>query len=39
VAAEIEAIRAGKWDAQIEKRIGTDEDVTDKVAPSSPSEV
>ena len=39
VAAEIEAIRAGKWDAQIEKRLDADEYATDKMAPSSPSEV
>lgn len=39
VAAEIEAIRAGKWDAQIEKRLGADEYVTDKMTPSSQSEV
>jgi hypothetical protein len=39
VAAEIEAIRAGKWDTQIEKRLDTDEYATDKTAPASPSEV
>ncbi|KAH8999132.1 hypothetical protein EDB92DRAFT_1832589 [Lactarius akahatsu] len=32
VAAEIEAIRAGKWDAQIEKRLEVGEYVTDKMA-------
>ncbi|KAH9062720.1 hypothetical protein EDB87DRAFT_255488 [Lactarius vividus] len=31
VAAEIEAIRAGKWDAQIEKRLEVGEYVTDKM--------
>ena len=39
VAAEIEAIRAGKWDAQIERRLGSDEYVTDRIALSSQSDV
>ncbi len=39
VAAEIEAIRAGKWDAQIEKRLGVGEYVTDNMALSPQSEV
>ena len=39
VAAEIEAIRAGKWDAQIEKRHDADKYATEKMVPSSPSEV
>ncbi|KAI9466996.1 hypothetical protein BJY52DRAFT_1235753 [Lactarius psammicola] len=38
VATEIEAIRAGKWDAQIEKRLGDGEYVTDRVGHSSQSE-
>ncbi|KAI9448053.1 hypothetical protein H4582DRAFT_1898251 [Lactarius indigo] len=38
VAAEIEAIRAGKWDAQIEKRLEVGEYVTDKMALSSQSD-
>lgn len=39
VAAEIEAIRAGKWDAQIERRLGSVEYVTDRIALSSQSDV
>ncbi|KAF8261396.1 hypothetical protein EI94DRAFT_1746111 [Lactarius quietus] len=38
VVAEIEAIRAGKWDAQIEKRLEVDEYVPDNMAPSPQSE-
>jgi hypothetical protein len=39
VAAEIEAIRAGKWDSEIEKDIAVDETTPDKLAPSPQSEV
>jgi hypothetical protein len=39
VAAEIEAIRAGKWDSEIEKSIAVDKTTPDKPAPSPQSEV
>lgn len=39
VAAEIEAIRAGKWDSEIEKDIAVDETTSDKLASSPQSEV
>jgi hypothetical protein len=34
VAAEIEAIRAGKWDVKIEKDLGVDETTPDRPSPS-----
>lgn len=39
VAAEIEAIRAGKWDTEIEKGLEVDETTPDRLAPSPQSEV
>ncbi|KAH9999858.1 hypothetical protein BJV77DRAFT_975101 [Russula vinacea] len=38
VAAEIEAIRAGKWDSEIEKDFAVDETTSDKLASSPQSE-
>ncbi|KAI0304121.1 hypothetical protein BC826DRAFT_981631 [Russula brevipes] len=38
VAAEIEAIRAGKWDTKIEKGLVVDESTPDRPPPSPPSE-
>jgi len=39
VAAEIEAIRAGKWDTKIEEDLGVDESNSDGLALSPKSEV
>jgi hypothetical protein len=39
VAAEIEAIRAGKWDTKLEKGLEIAEDSPDRLAPSPQSEV
>src|SRR5579863_3322556 len=39
VAAEIEAIRSGKWDTELEKGLGIAEGTPDKLAHSPQSEV
>lgn len=39
VAAEIEAIRAGKWDTKLEMGLGIAEDIPDRPAYSPQSEV